>query len=282
MEASVWNGRMLTALEKGVKGGLWFSLIDKVYNRQNLYNAWSKVARNKGSAGIDGITIEAYQRDAEANLTYLMQRLKTGDYQPKAVRRVEIPKGDGKMRPLGIPTVADRIVQGAIRHVIEPIFEQQFAQHSYGFRPGRGCKDALRRVDQLLKSGYEYVVDADLKSYFDTIPHDRLMQEMQKSISDEVAGHDTGQNPTHPWASTGGLHRIDQPGAAWLVRILPAQLPNDVPDNRFVDTHAIAKHTAKATRRLRTRSGPRSSALAKCLLQGHGLIFTCASPSSGV
>ncbi len=83
-----------------------------------------------------------------------------------------------------IPTVADRIVQGAIRHVIEPIFEQQFAQHSYGFRPGRGCKDALRRVDQLLQSGYEYVVDADLKSYFDTIPHDRLMQEMQKSISD--------------------------------------------------------------------------------------------------
>ncbi len=120
----------------------------------------------------------------EANLTYLTQRLKAGDYQPKAVRRVEIPKGDGKMRPLGIPTVADRIVQGAIRHVIEPIFEQQFAQHSYGFRPGRGCKDALRRVDQLLKSGYEYVVDADLKSYFDTIPHDRLMQEMQKSISD--------------------------------------------------------------------------------------------------
>jgi RNA-directed DNA polymerase len=85
---------------------------------------------------------------------------------------------------LTLPTVADRIVQGAIRHVIEPIFEQQFAQHSYGFRPGRGCKDALRRVDQLLQSGYEYVVDADLKSYFDTIPHDRLMQEMQKSISD--------------------------------------------------------------------------------------------------
>ena len=184
VEASVWNGRMLTALEKGVKGGLWFSLIDKVYNRQNLYSAWSKVARNKGSAGIDGITIEDYQRDVEANVAYLTQRLKTGDYQPKAVRRVEIPKGDGKMRPLGIPTVSDRVVQGAIRHVIEPIFEQQFAQHSYGFRPGRGCKDALRRVDQLLKSGYEYVVDADLKSYFDTIPHDRLMQEMQKSISD--------------------------------------------------------------------------------------------------
>jgi RNA-directed DNA polymerase len=88
------------------------------------------------------------------------------------------------MRPLGIPTVQDRIVQGALRHVIEPIFERRFARHSYGFRPGRGCKDALRRVDQLLKAGYRYVVDADLKSYFDTIPHDLLMKRVREQVAD--------------------------------------------------------------------------------------------------
>ncbi len=117
-------------------------------------------------------------------MEYLSKSLREGTYHPKAIRRVHIPKGDGKTRPLGIPTVQDRIVQGALRHVMEPIYEKQFAEHSYGFRPGRGCKDALRRVDQLLKTGYQYVVDADLKSYFDTLPHDRLMQVIRRDIAD--------------------------------------------------------------------------------------------------
>lgn len=185
VEAGVWTDRMLTALEQGVKGGVWFSLSDKVWHRPNLRSAWLNTAANKGSPGVDDITIASYQREAQKNLEHLSQSLRNGSYRPKAIRRVHIPKGDGKTRPLGIPTVQDRIVQGAILHIIEPIFERQFAEQSYGFRPGRGCKDALRRVDQLLKAGYGYVVDADLKSYFDTIPHDRLMQVLRRTIADK-------------------------------------------------------------------------------------------------
>ena len=188
-EASVWTDRMLTALEEGVKGGVWYSLNDKVWLNRNLWSAWSETAANKGSPGVDGISIADYERDVETNVEYLSKALRGGTYRPKAIRRVHIPKGDGKTRPLGIPTVQDRIVQGAVRHVMEPIFEKQFAEHSYGFRPGRGCKDALRRVDQLLKTGYPYVVDADLKSYFDTIPHDRLMQVIRRDIADSRLLH---------------------------------------------------------------------------------------------
>jgi RNA-directed DNA polymerase len=175
---------MLAALEQGVKGNVWFRLIDKVYNPQNLWSAWAKSAKNNGSPGVDGITISRYEKDAPANIERLAGELKDGSYHPKAIRRTYIPKTDGKMRPLGIPTVQDRIVQGALRQVIEPIFERHFARHSYGFRPGRGCKDALRRVDGLLKTGYRYVVDADLKSYFDTIPHDLLMKRVREHVAD--------------------------------------------------------------------------------------------------
>jgi RNA-directed DNA polymerase len=175
---------MLAALETQVKGGVWFRLIDKVYAAENLWASWSKAAKNKGAAGVDGITIDRYEKDVEANLRWLAEQLRTGSYRPKAIRRTYIPKADGTKRPLGIPTVCDRIVQGAVRHVIEPIFEKEFAPHSYGFRPGKGCKDALRRVDRLLKSGYRFVVDADLKSYFDTIPHDLLMKQIGTRVAD--------------------------------------------------------------------------------------------------
>lgn len=183
-QAQVWTDRMLAALEYGVQGDVWFSMIDKVYDRRNLSASWCKSAANKGSPGVDGITIERFERDMEANLDRLSEQLRDGSYQPKAIRRTWIPKLDGTMRPLGIPTVSDRIVQGAVRHVIEPVFEKEFACQSYGFRPGKGCKDALRRVDGLLKAGYRYVVDADLKSYFDTIPHDRLMERVRERIAD--------------------------------------------------------------------------------------------------
>ena len=186
VEPSVWTDRMLTALEKGVKGGQWFSLIDKVYARRNLEASFERVRRNRGSAGVDHQTIAMFSDRLEQNLERLSTALRDGKYQPQEIKRVWIPKPGKKkdMRPLGIPTVRDRVAQTALRNVLEPIFEKGFAEHSYGFRPERGCKDALRRVDWLLKQGHMWVVDADLKSYFDTIAHDRLMQRVAEKVSD--------------------------------------------------------------------------------------------------
>jgi RNA-directed DNA polymerase len=175
---------MLSALGNGVKGGKWYSLIDKVYAPATLALAWTKVEANKGAAGVDGQSVERFAAKADVYLSELSAALRADSYRPQAVRRVEIPKGDGKTRPLGIPTVKDRIVQQAVRLVIEPIFESAFCDGSYGFRPERGCHDALREVDRLLKDGYTHVVDADLQSYFDTIPHERLMARVEERISD--------------------------------------------------------------------------------------------------
>jgi RNA-directed DNA polymerase len=146
-EASIWTERMVSALENGVKGGKWFSLVDKVFRPATLEIAWRHVARNKGAAGVDGQSIERFAAQAARYLQELHNRLKDGSYRPSPVKRVEIPKGDGRTRPLGIPTVKDRIVQTALKMVIEPIFEAQFRPGSFGFRPGCGCKDALREVD---------------------------------------------------------------------------------------------------------------------------------------
>jgi RNA-directed DNA polymerase len=176
---------MLAALEKGVKGGLWFSLIDKVYSTANLQAATAKVVVKGGAAGVDHVTVEQFHLHAEANLRILGEQLRLGTFQPQAIRRVYIPKpGSTEQRALGIPTVRDRVVQRAIVHVLEPIFERDFASTSYGFRPGRGCQPALARVEELLQDGYTYVVDVDLKSYFDTIPHERLLERIKGKVSD--------------------------------------------------------------------------------------------------
>jgi len=185
VEPSVWTERMLMALEKGVKGGKWFSLIDKVYALANLRAAFAKVKANSGAAGVDHQTIEMFERHLEENLEKLSRSLREGSYQPQAVRRVWITKlGSKEKRPLGIPTVKDRVVQAALLHVLEPIFEREFAAQSYGFRPNRGCKNALRRVGELLKAGYTLVVDADLKSYFDTIPWGPMLELVEEKVSD--------------------------------------------------------------------------------------------------
>ena len=184
VEASVWTDRMVSALENGVKGGRWYSLIDKVHAPATLAAAWEKVQANAGAAGVDGQSIERFETGAQLYLAELATALREGSYRPQPIRRVEIPKGDGRTRPLGIPVVKDRIVQAAVKLVIEPIFEAAFHPASYGFRPGRGCKDALREVEQLLIEGYTFLVDADFVSYFDTIPHDRLMRRVEERISD--------------------------------------------------------------------------------------------------
>jgi RNA-directed DNA polymerase len=185
VEPTVWTERMLTALIAGVKGGVWYSLMDKVHPERVLNAAYFRVAANEGAAGVDHVTVAMFEEHLDENLKDLSDVLRTGAYRPQAIRRHYIPKpGSQERRPLGIPTVRDRVVQTALRQVLEPIFERDFATHSYGFRPGKGCKDALRRVDELLKDGYTHVVDADLKSYFDTIPHDRLMALIAKKVSD--------------------------------------------------------------------------------------------------
>ncbi|HEX2520884.1 MAG TPA: group II intron reverse transcriptase/maturase [Terriglobia bacterium] len=184
-EPRVWTERMLTALEVGVKGGKWFSLIDKVSAPRVLRRAFEQVKANGGAAGVDHQTIAMYEQRLEQHTESLACRLREGSYQPAAVRREWIPKpGSREKRPLGIPTVRDRVVEKALQVTIEPIFERDFAEQSYGFRPGRGCKDALRRVDQLLKQGLKWVVDADLKSYFDTIPHEQLLKLIEGKVAD--------------------------------------------------------------------------------------------------
>lgn len=185
VERSIWTDRMLEALEKGVNGGVWYSLIDKVYRPSTLMAAWLTVKANRGSAGSDHQSIEAFESNLEHHLDVLEKELRSGQYKPRPIRRVYIEKpGSKDKRPLGIPTVRDRVVQAALRLVMEPIWENEFLAHSYGFRPGLGCKDALREVDQLLKAGYTWVVDADIKSYFDSIPHAGLMEEVRKHIAD--------------------------------------------------------------------------------------------------
>jgi RNA-directed DNA polymerase len=184
-EPVVWTDRMLAALETGVKGGQWYSLLDKVYAERTLAAAWERVARNSGSAGVDRQSVQAFGARAEANLAEIAQELRAGTYRPLPVRRVWIPKpGRAERRPLGIPTVKDRIVQTALKLVVEPIWEAGFAEQSYGFRPRRGCKDALRRVQELLDGGAAWAVEVDLESYFERIPHEALMTEVERKIAD--------------------------------------------------------------------------------------------------
>jgi len=185
VERSVWTDRMLEALERGVKGGVWFSLVDKVYRPDTLRTAWEKVKTKQGAAGSDGQTIAMFEQRLERNLTQLEEELRSGTYRPRPIRRVYIDKpGSAEKRPLGIPAVRDRVVQSALRIVIEPIFEAVFTRNSYGFRQGRGCKDALREVERLLKEGHVFVLDADLRSYFESIPHEPLLGEVRKHIAD--------------------------------------------------------------------------------------------------
>lgn len=184
-EPAVWTERMLAALARGLRGNRWHTLIDKVYAPKTLQLAWEQVKSNAGGSGVDEVTIARYAKDCPRRLFDVKERLRQARHQPKPVKRVWIPKlGTNEKRPLGIPTVEDRIVQTALRMVIKPIFEHDFSDSSHGFRSGRGCKDALREVERLLNSGYHHVVDADIKGYFDAIPKDRLMRLVETKIAD--------------------------------------------------------------------------------------------------
>ena len=182
---SVWTDRMLNALSVGVRGGKWHALIDKVSRELNLFVSARKVVGKKGAAGVDRQSTEDFSEQEIAEIKQLYEQLRTDTYRPQAVRRVQIPKpGSKQTRPLGIPTVRDRVVQTALVNVIEPIFDNEFHERSFGFRHGRSCHDALRVVEELLETGHVFVVDADLQGYFDTIPKDRLLALVSETISD--------------------------------------------------------------------------------------------------
>ena len=176
---------MVRALDNGVKGGVWYTLWDKFTTPQALSNAFAKVKANRGAAGVDHMSIQDFERDKDKHLEQLHQSLRSGTYRPAAIRRRYIPKaGSKELRPLGIPTVRDRVVQAALLAAMEPIFERNFSETSFGFRPGRNAHQAIERVEHLLNAGYKWVVDVDLKAYFDTVSHPRLMSLVRQRIAD--------------------------------------------------------------------------------------------------
>jgi RNA-directed DNA polymerase len=185
VEHSVWTERMLTRLEQSEPATVWFGLWDKVVAERNLQAGFASVWRNEGAPGVDGQTVQQFDEHAGVELARLREELRSKRYRRQAARRVWIPKpGTTEQRPLGIPAVRDRTVEAALRNVLEPIFERDFAASSYGFRPGRGCREAVARVEELLQEGQGWCVDADLKSYFDTIPHEGLMALVRQRIVD--------------------------------------------------------------------------------------------------
>lgn len=160
------------------------SLIDKVYSPSNLLRAWARVRENQGAAGVDGITIRRFESKLGTRLSELSQDLRAKTYRPQPVRRVMIAKPDGGQRPLGIPTVRDRIVQQAILQILDPIYEETFSPRSHGFRKGRGCATALDVVDTAIRSGYGWVVDADISKFFDTVDQEKLLDALNEEIAD--------------------------------------------------------------------------------------------------
>ncbi len=160
------------------------SLMEQVLSKDNLDGAYLQVVRNKGAAGVDGMTVDELGDYLSENGESIREQLRTRKYKPQAVRRVEIPKPDGGVRNLGVPTVVDRFVQQAVAQVLTPIFEEQFHDHSYGFRPNRCAQQAVLKALEMMNDGHGWIVDIDLAKFFDTVDHDKLMTIFGRTIKD--------------------------------------------------------------------------------------------------
>ena len=184
MESPQDNGRWQTKQGSSLSNRKWYSLYDKVYALPNLERAWKKVRSNRGAGGIDRQTIASFERKKEQELLELQRLLREKRYRPHPLRRVYIPKANREQRPLGIPTIRDRVVQQALLNILEPIFEPLFHDHSYGFRPQRNTHQAIEQVRKALKEGKEWIVDVDIRKYFDTVNHELLLDAVNEEISD--------------------------------------------------------------------------------------------------
>ena len=162
-----------------------FDLLERILSSNNMNAAYKQVVRNKGSHGIDGMKVDELLPYLKENGNNLIEELKAGTYRPKPVRRVEIPKPDGGVRLLGIPTVVDRMIQQAIAQILTPIFDPEFSESSFGFRPGRSAHQAIKRAQEYMDEGYNWVVDIDLAKYFDTVNHDKLMALVARKVKDK-------------------------------------------------------------------------------------------------
>ncbi|MBI2447081.1 MAG: group II intron reverse transcriptase/maturase [Candidatus Omnitrophica bacterium] len=160
------------------------SLRDKVFSLKNLYSAFQHVKKNKGKAGLDRVSIKQFEAQLDMNIMNIHKELKTDIYKPSPVLRVYIPKGRHDKRPLGIPIVKDRVIQQAFRQIIEPIFEKDFSDNSFGFRPQRSCHNAIKRAEQYKQQGYRYILDADIKAFYDTLPHKLILGRLREKIAD--------------------------------------------------------------------------------------------------
>ena len=163
------------------EGGLW----EEIFSKPNLFAALERVQRNGGAAGVDGMTVEELPEHLKAHWPSIREKLETGSYQPSPVRRVEIPKPNGGVRLLGIPTVQDRLIQQAMHQVLSWVYEPTFSEHSYGFRRNRSAHDAVKAAQEYVNAGNKWVVDIDMAKFFDTVNHDRLMARMKQQISDK-------------------------------------------------------------------------------------------------